>query len=109
MGFITSLKHGMYKTLSSPFKEWINKKFENKDEITKILFKIGINSVDSLVEDIVKEKSHIFNINGKFNMKLVDDFINKIKDELKEQHENLILKHFKASLVKRMNEKKEKE
>ena len=46
----------------------------------------AIKSVDNMIVNLLSEKSHIFQINGKFNEKLFDDFVKDFekneKDEL---------------------------
>ena len=91
----TSLIHNGYKQLKNPFDKWIDKKFDDKI-IQKHMIKGLKSTIDDMAENIVKSKAPLFKIDGKFNQKLIDDFINNLIDNEKDE----IYKAFIESLKK---------
>jgi len=111
--FMTSIKHNSYKSLTNPFKKWVNEKVKTNDEkfneIQSFILDGVEKTVDDLVLDIIDNKKNLFNERGEFNHELLNDFINDLKMNEQDASKKYIEKKFFEKLNKRLlKEKNEK-
>ena len=92
---VKSLVHNGYKRLNEPFDKWIDKKL-NKEDFLNHFIKGAKKTVGNMATDLISTKKPLFKVNGEFNDKLIDDFIN----EFKENEEDEIYKYFVDQLKK---------
>lgn len=106
---LTSVYHNGYKRLAKPFDKWVDKKFSEQIFI-KHFIKGAKKTVGDMAIDILKEKEPLFTINGEFNGKLLDDFIQKFEQNEKDEMYKAFVEQLKktASKIKEENEKKKK-
>ena len=105
---LTSVFHNGYKELTKPFDKWVDKKF-NDQNFTKHFIKGAKETIENMAEDILMSKVPLFKVNGEFNEKLLDDFVQKFIDNQNDEMYNAFIEKLKktsSEIKKKYNKNK---